>query len=351
MPAINRLDTAFSEVSQPTEPKIILSVVIPFFNEQEVLPEFHRRLSLVLDRIPEPCEIIYVDDGSTDSSREIVQNFVPSVHKIRCLALSRNFGKEAAMSAGLEHYEGEAVVVIDADLQDPPEAIPQMVEKWQEGYDVVNMKRSERRGEKWFKKFSAACFYKTLNLMTKLDIPENVGDFRLLSSNVVECINGLPERNRYMKGIFSWPGFKQTTVLFQRDERFCGNSKWNYFKLVGFAMDGITSFSIQPLRLATLIGGLIALSAFVYGAFIVMKTMMFGETVSGYPSMMIVQLALGGIQLLSIGLLGEYIGRIFIEAKRRPLYYIASVYEQPAKRVSFAQYNFKQHKRYHHDYK
>ncbi|AXY01403.1 glycosyltransferase [Vibrio alfacsensis] len=341
MTTFNIHEATFSKVSQHSESQTVLSVVVPFFNEQEVLPEFHRRLTAVLDGMPELCEIIYVDDGSKDNSLMIAQNFMQSASDIRCIALSRNFGKESAMSAGLEHCRGEAVIVIDADLQDPPELIPKMVSKWREGYDVVNMQRSERHGETWFKRFSAACFYKVLNSMAKLDVPENVGDFRLLSAEVVKHINALPERNRYMKGIFSWPGFKQATVQFERDARFCGETKWNYLKLIGLAMDGITSFSIRPLRLATVVGGLVALSAFVYGAFIVMKTVVFGEPVSGYPSMMVVQLALGGIQLLSIGLLGEYIGRIFVETKQRPLYLVQSVYEQPAKHQTIPPLKFK----------
>ncbi|MGR5132150.1 glycosyltransferase family 2 protein [Vibrio alfacsensis] len=341
MSTSNIHSATFLKGSQYAEPRTTLSVVVPFFNEQDVLPEFHRRLTAVLDGMPERCEIVYVDDGSKDNSLLMVQHFIQSSSDVRCIALSRNFGKESAMSAGLEHCQGEAMIVIDADLQDPPELIPQMVSKWREGYDVVNMQRSERRGETWFKRFSAACFYKILNSMAKLEVPENVGDFRLLSATVVKHINALPERNRYMKGIFSWPGFRQVTVQFERDARFCGETKWNYLKLIGLAMDGITSFSIRPLRLATVVGGLVALSAFVYGVFIVMKTIVFGEPVTGYPSMMVVQLALGGVQLLSVGLLGEYIGRIFIETKQRPLYLIQSVYELPAKCQSNQAMKFK----------
>jgi len=199
----------------------------------------------------------------------------------------------------------------------------------------VNMQRRQRDGETWFKKFSAASFYKVMNAAAKIDVPENVGDFRLLSREVVDHINQLPERNRYMKGIFSWPGFRQATIQFNRDARFCGETKWNYLKLIGLAMDGITSFSIRPLRIATAVGGLVALSAFIYGMVIVFKTMMFGEPITGYPSMMVVQLALGGIQLLSIGLMGEYIGRIFIETKNRPLYLIQSVVDTPALKTRF----------------
>ncbi|MGY3569367.1 glycosyltransferase family 2 protein [Vibrio paucivorans] len=315
-------------VPRQSDSSVILSVIVPYFNEQEVLTEFHTRLTSVLDSLEESCEIVYVDDGSCDGSKALIEHFPSTSSDVVSISLSRNFGKEAAMSAGLEHCRGLAVILLDADLQDPPELIPQMLVEWCKGVDVVNMQRSKREGESWFKRFSAASFYRVLNTLVKTEIPENVGDFRLLSREVVDHINSLPERNRYMKGIFAWPGFKQTTLQFERDPRYCGETKWNYFKLMGLAVDGITSFSIRPLRLATIFGGLIALVAFLYGAVIVSKTVLFGDPVSGYPSMMVVQLALGGIQLLSIGVLGEYIGRIFIETKQRPLYLVQSVVEQ-----------------------
>ena len=313
-----------------TESAITLSVIVPYFNEASVLAQLHSRLVAVLDGMPERCEIIYVDDGSSDDSLHIVDRFQSTSSIVRSLSLSRNFGKESAMSAGLEYSRGEAVVLIDADLQDPPELIPQMMDMWREGFDVVNMQRKQRHGESWFKRQSAGAFYRLLNVLVKSTIPENVGDFRLLSRRVVRHINDLPERNRYMKGIFSWPGFQQTTLSFDRDARFCGETKWNYLKLLGLAMDGITSFSIRPLRLATIIGALVATSAFVYGFVVMLKTMFWSDPASGYPSLMIVMLALGGLQLLSIGLLGEYIGRIFIETKQRPLYLVQSIKEQPA---------------------
>ncbi|WP_128160059.1 glycosyltransferase family 2 protein [Vibrio chagasii] len=328
-------------ISRPKEslsqihPAVLLSIIVPFYNEQEVLEEFHSRLTKVLDSLPITSEIVYVDDGSKDNSLDVVSSFTSINSSISVIGLSRNFGKESAMSAGLEHCRGQAVILLDADLQDPPELIPQIIAKWREGYDVVNMQRRQRDGETWFKKFSAASFYKVMNAAAKIDVPENVGDFRLLSREVVDHINQLPERNRYMKGIFSWPGFRQATIQFNRDARFCGETKWNYLKLIGLAMDGITSFSIRPLRIATAVGGLVALSAFIYGMVIVFKTMMFGEPITGYPSMMVVQLALGGIQLLSIGLMGEYIGRIFIETKNRPLYLIQSVVDTPALKTHF----------------
>lgn len=317
-----------TSVPNHTKPPVTLSVVVPYFNEQDVLPELHARLNAVLEQLPDSSEIIYIDDGSSDNSLAVVESFTSDAATIKSVALSRNFGKEAAMSAGLEHSRGLAVILIDADLQDPPELIPRMLLKWREGYDVVNMQRSERLGETWFKRKSAAAFYRLLNVMVKSPIPENVGDFRLLSRQVVDHINRLPERNRYMKGIFAWPGFNQVTMQFQRDARFCGETKWNYFKLIGLAVDGITAFSIRPLRLATVLGSLIASGAFIYGMMIVVKTLLFGDPVTGYPSMMVAQLALGGVQLLTIGILGEYIGRIFIETKQRPLYLVQSVTEK-----------------------
>lgn len=328
---ISRPEESLSQI----DPAVLLSIIVPFYNEQEVLEEFHSRLTKVLDSLQITSEIVYVDDGSKDNSLDMVSSFTSINSSISVIGLSRNFGKESAMSAGLEHCRGQAVILLDADLQDPPELIPQMIAKWREGYDVVNMQRRQRDGETWFKKFSAASFYKVMNAAAKIDVPENVGDFRLLSREVVDHINQLPERNRYMKGIFSWPGFRQATIQFNRDARFCGETKWNYLKLIGLAMDGITSFSIRPLRIATAVGGGVALSAFIYGMVIVFKTLMFGEPITGYPSMMVVQLALGGIQLLSIGLMGEYIGRIFIETKNRPLYLIQSVVDTPALKTHF----------------
>ncbi len=302
-----------------------LSVIVPYYNEQEVLPELHQRLVAALQNLNISTEIVYVNDGSTDSSLAIVNQFWAEDTVVMSVNLSRNFGKEAAMSAGLAQARGEAVILIDADLQDPPELIPKMVEAWKDGADVVNMKRSERLGETWVKRQSASMFYKLLNRLIDQPIPENVGDFRLLSRRVVNNINQLSERNRYMKGLLNWPGYRQVTLEFQRDARFSGETKWNYFKLFGLAVDGITSFSMRPLRIATFFGALTAMSAFIYGTYILISTMLFGEPVRGFPTLMIVQLGIGGVQLLCIGLLGEYIGRIYVEAKERPIYLIESV--------------------------
>ncbi|MCL9782732.1 glycosyltransferase family 2 protein [Vibrio sp. S4M6] len=317
-----------SLISNAATQSVVLSVIVPYYNEIDVLPEFHARLTRVLDSIADESEIIYVDDGSTDGSKNLVDTLPVSGSKVVSIGLSRNFGKENAMSAGLEHSQGLAVILIDADLQDPPELIPSMLKEWRKGNDVVNMQRIKREGESWVKRKSAAMFYRLLNWVSKSEIPENVGDFRLLSRQVVDHINAMPERNRYMKGMFVWPGFKQTTIVFKRYARHSGKTKWNYFKLIGLAMDGITSFSISPLRLATVLGSIVAASAFFYGMVIILKTLVFGVQTQGYASMMVVELALGGVQLLCIGLLGEYIGRIFIEAKRRPLYIVQSVNER-----------------------
>lgn len=322
------LDT--SSQDEQHKSSVTLSIVVPYFNEAQALPIFHQRLTAVLDALSIRSEIIYIDDGSSDGSTDIVKQFIASKSHIRCITLSRNFGKESAMSAGLAHTQGEAVILLDADLQDPPELIPQMLDKWQQGFDVVNMQRSVRHGESWFKRFSAASFYKTLNFMSKMNVPENVGDFRLLSKTVVSHINSLPEKNRYMKGIFSWPGFKQTTLQFERDPRFCGITKWNYIKLFSLAMDGLTSFSIRPLRIATVLGTLTTLSVFAVTLFSLVSTLVAGESMIDVSWFVVAQFGFGGIQLLCIGLLGEYVGRIFVETKQRPIYLVETIFDKPA---------------------
>ncbi len=302
--------------------EVILSVIVPVHNENEVLPLLHKRLCQVLEDLIFYCEVIYIDDGSQDRSWQTI-NFLPSFNGDQVnLMLSRNFGKEAAMCAGLTHSRGKAVIIIDADLQDPPELIPAMVAEWQKGIDVINMRRKKRHGESWFKRSSAAVFYRLMNWISEVPIPENVGDFRLLSRKVVNQINALPERNRFMKGIFAWPGFSQVQLEFDREPRFSGKTKWKVGNLFCLAMDGITAFSIRPLRLATWCGGLTGGAAIIYCIWIVMKTLVYGDPVQGYPSTMAVQLLLGGAQLLALGLMGEYLGRIFIEVKQRPLYLI-----------------------------
>ena len=301
-----------------------LSVIIPVFNESESIIECHSRVCSVLESLNEASEIIYVNDGSTDDSwGQLFELSSPAKQvTITTINLSRNFGKEAAMSAGLVEAKGDAVILLDADLQDPPELIPEMLIEWRKGYDVVDMKRKSRDGESWFKIFTASLFYKLINNLSDLPIPENVGDFRLLDRKVVDQINLLPEKTRFMKGLFAWPGFRRTTLEFNRDPRIAGETKWNYTKLIHLAFEGITSFSTKPLRVATMAGLFTSACAIVMMLFVLFKTVLFGEMVAGYPTLITVILLLGGVQLLSIGLMGEYVGRLFIEAKGRPLYLV-----------------------------
>lgn len=300
-----------------------LTVIVPVYNEQEVLDIFHHALEDVIATMEtESVEVIYINDGSKDESWQVMQALTSEHADVRCVNLSRNFGKEAAMTAGLDVSLGEAVIFLDADLQDPPELIPQMLSVWRQGFDVVNMKRKERQGESKFKVFSAHCYYRLLEAMSDSPIEKDVGDFRLLSRRVVAEIKNLPERNRYMKGIMSWPGFRTTTLYFDRPERAAGETKWSFIQLVRLGLAGITSFSVKPLKLATWVGALVSGAAFIYGAWVMLKTLLIGEVVAGYPSLMLVQLFLGGVQLLAIGILGEYVGRIFTETKGRPIYII-----------------------------
>jgi len=304
---------------------ITLSILVPVYNEREMLPLFHHQLSKVLVNLPQEfVEVIYINDGSKDDSWQIMRSLSsPGNHvRIECLNLSRNFGKEAAMSAGLDHCLGQSVVMLDADLQDPPELLPQMITAWRRGNDVVNMKRSARLGESAFKCFSAHVYYRLLDHLSDVPLQRDVGDFRLLSRRVVEQIKRLPERTRYMKGIMSWPGFHQTTLEFERPQRAAGETKWSFFQLVKLALSGITAFSVKPLRLATWLGASVSLSAFAYGVIVLVKTLVLGESVAGYPSLMLVGLFLGGVQLLAMGILGEYVGRIYTESKARPIYLI-----------------------------
>ena len=303
----------------------LLSVIVPAYNEEEVLPIFHGRLVAALVNIKELAgrwEVVYVNDGSKDGTLHILKELQRTNPAVGVAALSRNFGKEAAMSAGLKLARGDAVILIDADLQDPPELIGEMVRVWQQGADVVNMKRSSRQGETWFKKASAAWFYKVINWLSEVHIPENVGDFRLLSRRAVDALNQLPESNRFMKGLFAWIGYKQVVVEYVRHPRAAGETKWPYFKLLNFAIEGITGFSVVPLRLASYAGFLTAFSAFVYALFLLVKTLTIGDSVKGFPTLILTILILGGLQLMAMGIIGEYLGRLFMESKRRPLFLI-----------------------------
>lgn len=304
------------------EPARLLSVVVPAYNETEVLPELHKRLVAVLDQLPYAAEVVYVNDGSSDQTLQVMRALLEADPRVAVVDLSRNFGKEAAMSAGLDYARGDAVIVIDADLQDPPELIPELVRQWREGYDVVYAKRVARDGETFFKKATAHAFYRLIQRMSRVQIPEDVGDYRLLSRRAVESLRKLREQHRFMKGLFAWIGYPQIAVPYRRDPRFAGETKWNYWRLWNFALEGITSFTIAPLKIATYVGLIIAACSFLFAAFILYRTLMFGDPVRGYPSLMVVVLFLGGIQLLTLGIIGEYLGRMFDETKHRPLYLI-----------------------------
>lgn len=300
---------------------VVLSVLVPVYNEIDVLPEFHRRLTAVLGACAPTYEVMYVNDGSTDGSLAWLEDLCDRDPAVALVDLSRNFGKEIAMAAGLDHVVGEAVVVIDADLQDPPEVIPRLLEQWRAGYDNVFARRRRREGETWLKKASAAWFYKLIGRLSRVDIPRDTGDFRLLSRKAVQALRQLREQHRFMKGLFAWIGYPSIAVEYDRDPRMAGQTKFNYWKLWNFAIEGITSFTIAPLKMATYFGLAVALAAFVAIVAIIVKTVLFGDPVKGYPSLMSVVLFLGGIQLLALGALGEYIGRMFNETKGRPLYF------------------------------
>ncbi|MDP5253158.1 MULTISPECIES: glycosyltransferase family 2 protein [unclassified Vibrio] len=322
---MNSTQTNVVDIHHP----VTVSVIVPYFNEQAVLEIFHQRLLKAIKDISETFEVIYIDDGSDDSSLSIVESLPPSSVVIRSIALSRNFGKEAAMSAGLAVCQGQCAIIIDADLQDPPESIPLMMDKWRQGFDVVNMVRRKRDGETWFKTFSAKCFYKLINAISSTPMVENVGDFRLISRPIIDQLNQLPEKNRYMKGLFSWPGFNHCQVYFDRDSRVMGHSKWGYVKLLALAMDGITAFSTAPLRMASIVGALCVMSTIVVFTRLTILSAWYGETISALSWLSALGLLLFGFTFLFLGLIGEYVGRTLVEAQNRPLYVIKSATKKP----------------------
>lgn len=300
-----------------------LTVVIAAFNEEASLPEMHRRLGVVLDGLEAQASVLYVDDGSRDGTWQVLQTLAADDPRVQLLRLARNFGKELALTAGLDHVETDAALVIDADGQDPPELIPQFVAKWREGFDVVYGTRTRREGESWFKRFTAAAFYRVMSRLSHTPIPPDTGDFRLMSRPVLDALRQLRERQRFMKGLFTWVGFKQVSLPYERAPRLAGGSKFNYWRLWNLALEGITSFSTVPLRLATYVGVLTALGAFAWGLWIVARTLLWDDPVQGWPSLMTVMLFLGGVQLVALGIIGEYLGRLYLEVKQRPLYLVA----------------------------
>ena len=300
-----------------------LTVVIAAFNEEASLPEMHRRLAAVLDGLDAQASVLYVDDGSRDGTWQVLQTLAADDPRVQLLRLARNFGKELALTAGLDHVETDAALVIDADGQDPPELIPQFVAKWREGFDVVYGTRTRREGESWFKRFTAAAFYRVMSRLSHTPIPPDTGDFRLMSRPVLDALRQLRERQRFMKGLFTWVGFRQVSLPYERAPRLAGGSKFNYWRLWNLALEGITSFSTVPLRLATYVGVLTALGAFAWGLWIVARTLLWDDPVQGWPSLMTVMLFLGGVQLVALGIIGEYLGRLYLEVKQRPLYLVS----------------------------
>lgn len=311
----------------------LLSLVVPVFNEAEGIRTFHDRATAALKKLDGmDYDLIYVDDGSRDGSFEIMTTFAASDPNTRVVKLSRNFGHQVAITAGLDYARGDAVVFIDADLQDPPELIADLVAKWREGYDVVYARRTQRKGESYFKLVTAAAFYRMLRSLANIDIPPDVGDFRLISRRVADHLRAMREKDRFIRGLVSWVGFKQTSVLFQRDERFAGVTKYPLKKMIKFAFDGLTSFSTAPLRLAMWFGYLSSALSFLYLASVFIQYLL-GHTVQGWATIMVAVLFLGGVQLICLGILGEYLGRVFNEVKPRPVYIVEELRGSPSTQV------------------
>jgi len=305
---------------------VFISVIVPCYNEEDVINIFLTKIFVVLEELHKSYEIVFVNDGSRDNTLEILKHKAQEINEVRVISLSRNFGKEVALTAGLDMAHGEVVVPIDVDLQDPPELILDFVKKYEEGYSVVIGKRVDRSSDTRAKRLSAELFYKMHNKISNIEIPNNVGDYRLMSSKVVNELKRLPETQRFMKGIFAWLGFKTAVIEYKRNERIAGKTSFNGWKLWNFALDGITSFSTVPLRVWLYIGTFLAFISFIYGSLIIIRTLVFGVDMPGYASMITIVLFLGGIQLIGIGILGEYIGRIYLEAKNRPIYIIEDEY-------------------------
>jgi len=303
-----------------------ISIIIPVFNEQDAIAPFYNKTRSVLENAGLSFEMIFINDGSTDSTSEGLLAFAKNDQRLKIITFSRNFGKEAGLSAGIDYASGDALVPIDVDLQDPPELIPKMVDYWKEGYDVVYGLRASRDSDSFIKRTSASIFYSIFNKLSPLKIPPDAGDFRLIDRRVAEVLKNIPERSRFMKGLFSWVGFNSIGIPYKRTRRKTGKTKWSAWKLWNFALDGILSFSTLPLRIWSYVGITIAFLSFLYGSFIVIRTLTYGIDLPGYASMLTIILFLGGIQLISVGILGEYIGRVFIESKNRPIYVIESKY-------------------------
>jgi polyisoprenyl-phosphate glycosyltransferase len=307
---------------------ITLSLVIPVFNEEESIAHFTDRVSRIFkEQTSVVVELVFVNDGSTDTTLDILRRAQEVTPRLKIVDLSRNFGKEAALTAGLEIASGGIVVPIDVDLQDPPELIPEMIAKWREGFDVVLARRVNRNADTWAKKASALWFYRIYNKVADTKLPANVGDFRLMDRRVIEALRELPESRRFMKGLFAWVGFRTAHVDYSRPERVAGISKFKGWRLWNFALEGLTSFSTDPLRIWTYLGFVCSFLSFLYALFIIVRVSLLGIDVPGYASLMVAVTFLGGVQLIGIGVLGEYLGRTYQESKRRPVYLIRHIYE------------------------
>lgn len=300
----------------------LLTVMIPVFNEEECVNELYNQLDKVSKSLACTCEFLFINDGSTDQTLELIKQVQQNDARISIVDLSRNYGKEIAMTAGLDYMKGDTLVIIDADLQDNPELLPLMVKEIENGFDDVYAQRTSRKGESWLKKTTSFLFYRLLAKMSSVPIQKDTGDFRMLSSKAIQALRKLGENERNMKGLFSFIGFKKKAIYYVRDERVAGKTKWNYFKLINLAIRGITAFSIKPLRIISVTGLIISLISFIFLIKVVVKAIFYGDPVAGYPSMMSAILLLGGLQLLSIGVLGEYLGIVFSETKKRPIYFI-----------------------------
>ena len=300
----------------------MISLIIPCHDEADNIAALHERVCAVMNEIGEPWEMLCVNDGSRDDTLERLLALHREDPRVVVIDFSRKFGKEAALTAGLDHACGDAAIPLDADLQDPPELIPELLAKWREGFEVVNAVRITRDGESWFKRSSAHLFYRVINRLSNVDIPPDTGDFRLISRPALEALKQLPERRRFMKGLFAWVGFRSANVYYHREPRHAGKTKWNYWRLWNFAVEGITSFSQVPLQLASYLGFTASFLALLYAAWLIIQTLVYGNSVKGYPSMMVTLLFLGGIQLMALGVIGEYLGRIYEESKQRPVYLV-----------------------------
>ena len=306
-----------------------ISILVPCYNEEESLPLFYSALKDLMDKIRQyEWEILFVDDGSCDNTLNLIKKMRASDERISYLSLSRNFGKENAMLAGFDYVKGDCAVIMDADLQDPPSLVPQMLSYWEEGYKDVYAKRIGRGKESWLRKNLSLCFYKILDHSTRFDILQNVGDFRLLDRQCINALKRMRESERYTKGMFCWIGYKKKEILFNREDRAAGKSNWSFLSLFNLAIEGITSFTTAPLRFASIIGFAIAIVTFVYALYFIIKTSVYGDPVQGFTTTIVVVLFLGGIQLFAIGILGEYVGRIFNETKNRPTYLVSEYNEQ-----------------------